>query len=103
MPKLAREQAEPRNRERTSLRRESAGSVHLKFGSNGARFSCVTRRQRAVGSRAARRSGPCHLQGIHVRARTYVDGFNLYCGAVKGTPCKWSPPANLLQRAEDAT
>lgn len=31
----------------------------LKTGTDGARFMTVTRRQRAVGSRAALRSGPC--------------------------------------------
>ena len=55
----------------------------------------VTRRQRAVGSRAAPRSGPCFLRGEKVRTRVYVDGFNLYYGAVKGTPFKWLDPVRL--------
>ena len=34
---------------------------------------------------------------VHVRTRVYVDGFNLYCGAVKETPFKWLNPV-LLSR-----
>ena len=31
---------------------------------------------------------------IHV----YVDGFNLYYGAVKGTPYRWLDPRSLVQK-----
>ena len=30
-----------------------------------------------------------------VRTRVYVDGFNLYYGALKGTPFKWLDPVRL--------
>ncbi len=30
-----------------------------------------------------------------MRTRVYVDGFNLYYGAVKGTPFKWLDPVHL--------
>ena len=33
--------------------------------------------------------------GTHVRTRVYVDGFNLYYGAVRGTPLKWLDPVRL--------
>ena len=37
-----------------------------------------------------------------MRARVYVDGFNLYYGALRGTPFKWLNPfrltASLLPR-----
>ena len=33
--------------------------------------------------------------GTDVRTRVYVDGFNLYYGALKGTPCKWLDPVRL--------
>ena len=33
--------------------------------------------------------------GADVRTRVYVDGFNLYCGALKGTPFKWLDPVRL--------
>ena len=56
-----------------------------------------TRRQRAVGSRAAFRSGPCFFWGETLRVRVYVDGFNLYYGALKGTPFKW---LNLVALSE---
>ena len=55
-----------------------------------------TRRQRAVGSRVALRSDPCFCCVASVRITVYVDGFNLYYGAVKGTPFKW---LNLVQLA----
>jgi len=30
-----------------------------------------------------------------MRTRVYVDGFNLYYGALKGTPFKWLDPVRL--------
>ena len=33
--------------------------------------------------------------GAQVRTRVYVDGFNLYYGAVKGTQLKWLNPVHL--------
>ena len=33
--------------------------------------------------------------GAVVRTRVYVDGFNLYYGALKGTPFKWLDPVRL--------
>ena len=33
--------------------------------------------------------------GVDVRTRVYVDGFNLYYGALKGTPFKWLDPVRL--------
>ncbi len=30
-----------------------------------------------------------------MRTRVYVDGFNLYYGALKGTPFKWLDPVLL--------
>lgn len=34
-----------------------------------------------------------------MRTSVYVDGFNLYYGAVKGTPFKWLNPVELARRA----
>ena len=34
-----------------------------------------------------------------MRTRVYVDGFNLYYGALKGTPFKWLNPVDLARRA----
>ena len=33
-----------------------------------------------------------------MRTRVYVDGFNLYYGALKGTPFKWLNPVDLARR-----
>jgi hypothetical protein len=33
-----------------------------------------------------------------VKTNVYIDGFNLYYGAVKGTPHKWLDPAALCAR-----
>lgn len=33
-----------------------------------------------------------------MRTWAYVDGFNLYYGAVKGTPFKWLDPVELARR-----
>jgi hypothetical protein len=33
-----------------------------------------------------------------MRTWEYVDGFNLYYGAVKGTPYKWLNPVELVAR-----
>ena len=30
-----------------------------------------------------------------MRTRVYIDGLNLYYGAVKGTPFKWLDPVRL--------
>ena len=35
------------------------------------------------------------FSGGDVRTRVYVDGFNLYYGALKGTPFKWLDPVRL--------
>ena len=35
------------------------------------------------------------FSGADVRTRVYVDGFNLYCGALKGTPFKWLDAVRL--------
>ena len=67
----------------------------LKGNSDRVRLHIDTRRQRAVGSRAAPRSGPCFFRGAQVRTRVYVDGFNLYYGALRGTPFKWLDPVRL--------
>ena len=53
-----------------------------------------TRRQRAVGSRAAPLGRPLLLE-LPVRTQVYVDGFNLYYGALKDTPFKWLDPVKL--------
>ena len=58
-----------------------------------------TRRQRAVGSRAAPRSGSCFFgSAASLRTRVCVDGFNLYYGALKGTPYKWLDLVDLARR-----
>ena len=33
-----------------------------------------------------------------MRTRVYVDGFNLYYGALKGSPFKWLDPVRLATR-----
>ena len=33
-----------------------------------------------------------------MRSRIYVDSFNLYYGALKGTPFKWLDPVDLACR-----
>ena len=33
-----------------------------------------------------------------MRTKVYVDGFNLYYGALKGTPFKWLNPVDLARR-----
>ena len=35
------------------------------------------------------------FSGAGMRTRVYVDGFNLYYGALKGTPFKWLDPVRL--------
>ena len=62
---------------------------------NGGRSTPITRRQHAVGSRAAPRSSPCFFPGAETKTRVYVDGFNLYYGALKGTPFRWLDPVRL--------
>jgi len=47
-----------------------------------------------VGRGAARKGGPCYLQ---LKTYVYIDGFNLYYGALKGTPYKWLDPAALCK------
>lgn len=37
----------------------------------------------------AERFGSCFFQGVRVKTFVYVDAFNLYYGALKGTPYKW--------------
>ena len=38
------------------------------------------------------------FSGTTMRTRVYVDGFNLYYGALKGTPFKWLNPVDLTRR-----
>ncbi len=40
----------------------------------------------------------CLLEVTTIRTNVYVDGFNLYYGAAKGTPYKWVNLATLCQR-----
>ena len=40
-------------------------------------------------------SGPCFFWELPIRTRVYVDGFNLYYGALKDTPFKWLDPVKL--------
>ena len=35
--------------------------------------------------------------GAAVNTRVYVDGFNLYYGAVKNTPFRWLNPVELMR------
>ena len=35
------------------------------------------------------------FSGSEMRTRVYVDGFNLFYGALKGTPFKWLDPVRL--------
>ena len=58
----------------------------------------TTRWQRAVGSRAALRSGLCYIREGDIRTWLYVDGFNLYYGALKGTPFRWLDPSALAKQ-----
>ena len=44
------------------------------------------------------RKGPLLFLGRRLRTIVYVDGFNLYYGAVKGTPYKWLDLRALFQR-----
>ena len=67
----------------------------LRMAASRCRVASITRRQRAAGSRAALRSGPLPFSGMGMRTRIYVDGFNLYYGALKGTPFKWLDPVRL--------
>jgi hypothetical protein len=36
--------------------------------------------------------------GRHIRTSVYIDGFNLYYGAVRGTPFKWLNPIQLVRQ-----
>ena len=38
------------------------------------------------------------FQGVSLQVRVYVDGFNLYYGAVKGTPYKWLDLVELARQ-----
>ena len=38
------------------------------------------------------------FQGVSLQVRVYVDGFNLYYGAVKGTSYKWLNPVELARQ-----
>ena len=38
------------------------------------------------------------FSGAGMRTRVYVDGFNLYYGALKGSPFKWLDPVRLAAR-----
>lgn len=46
--------------------------------------------------RSSQGYGPCYFMSI-TRANIYIDGFNLYYGAVKGTPYKWLNVAELCR------
>jgi len=41
---------------------------------------------------------PCFFLGAKMRTRVYVDGFNLYYGALKGAKFKW---LNLVELARN--
>jgi len=42
------------------------------------------------GVRSRPRAAPAFsAQEIHLRTNVYIDGFNFYYGAVKGTPYRW--------------
>jgi hypothetical protein len=41
--------------------------------------------------------------GAAIRTHVYIDGFNLYYGAVKRTPYRWLNPVELARRALPAT
>jgi len=43
------------------------------------------------------------LEGVAIRTWVYVDGFNLYYGAVKGTPFKWLNVVELAKHLVPAT
>ena len=42
-------------------------------------------------------TGPADFQPGEFVANVYIDGFNLYYGALKGTPYKWLDLARLCQ------
>ena len=48
--------------------------------------------------RGASSEAPAFSRRSWMRAFVYVDGFNLYYGALKGTPWKWLDPVALLER-----
>ena len=43
------------------------------------------------------RAGPCFFFGGRMKTIVYVDAFNLYYGALKGTPYKWLDPMALCR------
>ena len=48
--------------------------------------------------RGASSEAPAFSRRSWMRTFIYVDGFNLYYGALKGTPWKWLDPVALLER-----
>lgn len=44
---------------------------------------------RWLGSRAARKGGPCSFPALVMNLNVYVDAFNLYYGCLMDTPFKW--------------
>lgn len=50
-----------------------------------------------LGARPCRKAGLCFFPGARMKTYVYVDGFNLYYGAVKGTPFKWLDIRQLCQ------
>lgn len=43
-------------------------------------------------------SGALAFLGVHLRTVVYIDGFNLYYRALKGTPYKWLDLLSLFQK-----
>ena len=41
--------------------------------------------------------GLCFLWEGGMKTNVYIDGFNFYFGAVKGTPYKWLNPAEMCR------
>lgn len=48
-------------------------------------------------------AAPAHLWEAQIRTYVYVDGFNLYYGAVKHTPHRWLNPVELTKQLLPAT
>jgi len=62
-----------------------------------------TRLQRAVGSRAVLWTAlALQIRGCAIRVSVYIDGFNLYYGALKGTSYKWINLVELSKQLVDA-
>jgi hypothetical protein len=44
------------------------------------------------------RGGRVECGHAALKANVYVDGFNLYRGLLRGSPCKWLDPKQLCER-----